>query len=555
MSNDSKVIVIGLDGGSWNILDRLIDEGLLPTIKGLIDSGVRANLRTTIPPVTPSAWASFATGCNPGKHGIFGFTTPVPGTQYGFRTVNRADVRVPSLWRILSGMERRSVVINVPVTFPPEKIEGYLISGFMAPGLDSEFTYPADLKNRLGEWGIRYRLNNRDFPSLREMSTRHDKAAYEKASLLLIDDLFDLTENRWNTCRKLSQTEWDLLVCVFYGADRLQHYFWDHMPGNQSDGDAISVKIREFFSLFDAKLGDFIDRWDGANIVMASDHGFEKFHGDFLVNSWLQQIGMLKTSRSMILRNQIKKMLKTLGVKRVLMRLKGMEGTTREIMGRQMEVAAGGYTKIAEPIDWRRTLAYRSNVNGISINLRGRESLGRVVQADYEGVRERLIDELLKVEDRNGKRIIDIARKREEAFKGPQTNTAPDVVFTFREDYVYGAYFDRIEKAAAFCDSWKQGDHKLDGIVVASGPAFRTKTVLEKAWIGDICPTVLYLLNCAIPNHVDGKVLSGGIRPEMLELRSPTYSDSFMEESDSVSAQSENPEDVRKHLRGLGYID
>jgi predicted AlkP superfamily phosphohydrolase/phosphomutase len=557
MSSSSKAIVIGLDGGSWNTLDKLMDEGILPTIEGLVESGIRADLRSTIPPVTPSAWTSFATGCNPGKHGIFGFMTPVPGSRYGYRTVNRSDVRMPSLWRMLSGMGKRSVVINVPVTFPPEKIEGYLISGFMAPGLDSEFTYPGELKNKLGEWGLKYRLNNKDFPALRDVDLRRDKSAYEKEALLLIDDLFDLTETRWNTCKQLSQTNWDLLLCVFYGADRLQHYFWDHMPGNEADGDVISKRIREFFALFDERLGDFLDRWDGANVLVASDHGFEKFHGDLLVNSWLQEIGLLKTSGSMILQRRVKDSLKKLGVKTALMRMKGAEGPTREVMGRQMEVAASGYAKIAEPIDWRRTLSYRSNVNGISVNLNGRESAGRVRQADYESVREKLLEELSELKDTRGQKIIGMAAKREDVFTGPQTDVAPDVVFTFKEDCVYGAYFDKVQKGSAFARSWKQGDHKLEGIVVGSGPAFRSGTVLKEAWIGDICPTVLYLLDCPIPNHIDGKVLSEAIRPEMLEMRSPTYSDSYADDA-GKSPDAGDPgsgDRVRKHLRGLGYVD
>src|SRR5215470_2793630 len=143
-----KLLVIGLDGASFNVLDPLIDRGHLPNIANLISKGSRANLETTFPPITAVAWSSFMTGKNPGKHGIFEFVRRDKASDREV-AVNASFRHGKAMWDLLGNAGQSVIVHNFPCTYPPRKVHGILISDFMTPRDRRDYTYPSELLDEI----------------------------------------------------------------------------------------------------------------------------------------------------------------------------------------------------------------------------------------------------------------------------------------------------------------------------------------------------------------------------------------------------------------------
>ncbi|MBU1940188.1 MAG: alkaline phosphatase family protein, partial [Candidatus Thermoplasmatota archaeon] len=141
-----RVILVGIDGATPQLLFKWIDEGVLPTFSRFRQQGSWGKLRSTLPPFSAPAWTSIVTGCNPGKHGIYGFESTGTLTPH---LVNSRYRKVPAIWTYLTQAGLKNIIINVPGSYPPESINGFMITGLLTPSADSQFTYPADLKQRL----------------------------------------------------------------------------------------------------------------------------------------------------------------------------------------------------------------------------------------------------------------------------------------------------------------------------------------------------------------------------------------------------------------------
>ena len=177
-----KVAIIGLDGASLDVINFLSKKGLLPHISKFFEEGVYGELKSTYPPITPAAWVAFMTGKNPGKHGVYDFMTKIPG-MYVWEPTN---VRINNtLWDTLSQVNKKVLIINVPMTYPPSKINGILISGLGTPSDNSVFTYPDEFKTFL--------MNNKYIIDIDWIPYfRKDKKVEE-----LIEDLITMTKKRY----------------------------------------------------------------------------------------------------------------------------------------------------------------------------------------------------------------------------------------------------------------------------------------------------------------------------------------------------------------------
>jgi predicted AlkP superfamily phosphohydrolase/phosphomutase len=149
---DFRVLIVGLDGATFDLMLPWIEEGCLPNLARILRSGSKSPLESTIPPITPCAWSSFMTGKNPGKHGLFDFIEP--HGEHGFRFTNASFRDGETLWGCLSRHGRRVGVVNVPMTFPPEPVNGFLISGLDTPHELSPFMYPVEIRSDLKQAGI-----------------------------------------------------------------------------------------------------------------------------------------------------------------------------------------------------------------------------------------------------------------------------------------------------------------------------------------------------------------------------------------------------------------
>ena len=206
----NKLLVIGLDGASFNVLDALIEKGYLPQIARLIASGTRANLETTFPPITAVAWSSFMTGKNPGKHGIFEFV--MREQKAGRQLAVNATLRHGrAIWDILSDAGKRVIVHNFPCTYPPHPLNGLMIADFMTPSGRRDFTHPANLLEALESKFGDYRL--------------HLSQTYAKGNVQgVLDELNDELEYKAKVTEYLMTShEWDAFFQYFWGTDRIQH--------------------------------------------------------------------------------------------------------------------------------------------------------------------------------------------------------------------------------------------------------------------------------------------------------------------------------------------
>ena len=214
-----RVLVIGLDGATFNVIEPLIAQGRLPTLARLMREGTHAPLRSTIQPSSEQAWTSFMTGVQNGKHGIFSFVRRRPGS-YEFEYVNGRNIGAPALWDILSDRGRPTITINVPMTYPPHPVKGVLIGGLMSPGERSRFTYPDGIYEELCQAVGGYVI---------DVDTERGDLTPEEEERL-VEQVFEMTRLRTAATLHLAHTRpWDLLTVVYGSPDRVSHKFWKYM--------------------------------------------------------------------------------------------------------------------------------------------------------------------------------------------------------------------------------------------------------------------------------------------------------------------------------------
>jgi predicted AlkP superfamily phosphohydrolase/phosphomutase len=366
-----KVLVIGLDGVTFDLLGPWIESGELPTLQRLVRQGAWGKLRSTLPPISSSSWTSFTTGVNPGKHGIVDFVYPGAGS-YKVAMVNATSCQTRSVWNWLNDAGLRVGLLGIPTTYPPEAVNGFVVSGFLAPGPDSEWAYPPELKQELlAELG-QFLLT----PDERYRSTQLDR---------FIDDLTVSVENRTQAALYLMETKpWDLFTVVYWDTDMVQHDTWRLLdpthPRYDPEGAEAAAqreRILAFHRKVDTDLGRLLasDSVDGDTlIVIMSDHGFGPVHSFFLTNNWLASQGLLAFKRGPW--TAFKHLLFRLGYTPLNMfRLARAVGLGRLRKQVRFQQKAGLVNRIFlsfDDVDWARTRAFSIGSFGqVYINLAG----------------------------------------------------------------------------------------------------------------------------------------------------------------------------------------
>lgn len=566
-SNPKRVFVIGIDGGTFGLIKPWIKQGKLKNIARLIDNGCHGELTTTIQPLTGPAWTSFMTGKNPGKHGIFDFIVRVPGS-YDVRLVD-STIRDPeSLWRVLSRHGKRVAVMNIPLNYPPEEVNGVLIPWMDAPGVDGNFAYPPGLGEEIKEHVGEYILSV-------DFSASLDKHAR---------DLQSLTDNTAAVAEYIMDNHpWDFLITLFSATDLAQHAFWkfmdSHHPRHDPEGAVTFGNIIfEVYDRIDRHIGRFLDKLDGsATVVLVSDHGAGPLRKVVNLNRWLEECGWLSfrsathgglsgnpaffSSRAVVgraarsLAGFVKKNL-PLTMRRKLKRL--FPG-----LGSQMESFI-----LASTIDWSRTRAFALGAYGnIFINLEGREPEGTVQPGDeYEKLREEIAERLLLLKDPDtGQPVVEKVCRREDLYHGPFLERAPDLIVVWK-DYAYYSRqrFGEREKTVFQTHLTRplstiemNAYHKLEGIFVISGEEIAAGKEIHGAKIIDVAPTILSLMGLPVPQDMDGTVLTEVFTQSFLDAHPISYDGpeggGLMNEAGKVLTEEEENL-VKERLRGLGYL-
>ena len=291
----TRVFMIGWDGATFDLIRPWVAEGKLPTIARLMTAGAHGQLCSTLPPMTFPAWTSFMTGVNPGKHGIYDFTRPRPG-RYELEFVNGGQRRAPSFWQILSQAGRRVASISLPCTYPPEPVNGVMISGFDAPGLggsgahvDARGMHPPELYQELCQNVGRHPIDS----IVSDIARGHPEAGLEKS-------LETIRQKTATAKYLLKRGEWDCFMILFGESDGIAHHYWKYMdrdsPLFEEHPAKLEDSILKVYQELDRQTAELIELLpEDANVLMMSDHGFGGI-GDWLLypNCWLREQGFLR---------------------------------------------------------------------------------------------------------------------------------------------------------------------------------------------------------------------------------------------------------------------
>ena len=541
-NSKKKMLIIGLDGATFDLIKPWVELGKLPTFSSLMSQGTYGELISTIPPVTAPAWSSIFTGANPGKHGLFDFTK-YKANSYNRELVSSLDIKVPTFPELLSKQGYRTGLVNVPMTYPPKPLNGFVISGILAPDEECEFTFPRDLKSRLLQNVGGYRID-------------YEILGYKNEDEML-HNLHNITELRKNAIKYLITTnEWDLFYCVFVGIDRVQHWVWDVL-GDPVDFSRDNI-ILKFYKIIDKAIQELISTVpEDTTVILLSDHGFGPSYKKLMLNRWLYQsefLSLKKGKPPASLLHKLKSVYKKKG--------SGYQTKIEEAKHFFERWKDWKNSSVAQ-INWEDTKAFAGNETemGIYINTQSRFPAGIVNDGEYENVREDIIQRLLKLTDsENGKNVIQKVYRREDIYSGDHMHKAPDIVFeTYNYEYdcsedindPTGQVFLPLQKSV-------MGKHRRNGIFIANGPGIKTGS-LTGAGVNDIAPTILYMMGTPIPDYMDGRVLKE-IFVEEYNKSKKIMRESWTEGAslDSTEDQIYTDEDRDKivgKLKGLGYLD
>jgi predicted AlkP superfamily phosphohydrolase/phosphomutase len=504
----TPLVVIGLDGATLDLIRPWAADGTLPVLADLLARGAWGRLRSTVPAATFPAWTSLVTGVNPGRHGVLDFTERVPGT-YRVRFVNGGRRRAAALWTRFTAAGRHSAVLTVPGTYPPEPVNGVMVSGWDSPlttGVDGSFVWPRSFYDEM--LGVVGRLPFADFQEIETGSGWHEDAL---ARLL---DGIDRRARLAAHC--LRRDRLDLLMVVFGESDTVAHHFWRfHDPRSPRwTASPFADAIRRVYVALDAAIGRLVEAAPrDATFAVVSDHGTGGA-SDVVVhlNRRLQAAGLLgftaTTPRwATRLRQAALATVPTRWQGAWLRRLPAASGAV------ESSVRFGG-------VDWAATQAYSEELDyhpSVWLNLAGREPGGTVAPADYEAVRERVVEALLSWQYPDGRAVVERVWRREEMLHGPATEQAPDVMLELAGVGGYvpscvrsggpGPSIRQLSQAehGAGKGSGMNGNHRRDGLFALAGDGIRRAGDVGTADIVDVLPTLLAAVDQAIPLGLDGR--------------------------------------------------
>lgn len=534
------VLVIGLDGATFTVLDPLLAAGDMPNLARLVAEGTRGAMRSVVPPITPAAWSSFMTGKLPGKHGIYDFRVYDPRQRRDSFVTSRA-LRQPTVWELLTAAGRRVCTINVPVTYPPSPRAGTVVSGFDTPSLMAEFTAPPELRDR-----ILARIPDYFFiavPDSEDSNLERDEnfenfvaqveRAYEQRTTVALD--------------LLERGPWDAFMLHYQDIDILQHRTWRFLERPDLNPQRWE-RLRRAYRRLDELLGQVIAAAPArALTLVVSDHGFGSHEGRLYPNVLLRRWGYLAWAgrrRDRLMRS-IRKRLVRLGLAGPGQRR--AEAWIVQIRDRRFERML--------PLRWRRTRAYvaiAEMVGLLYLNLRGREPEGIVnAGTEAEALAAEIREKLLGVRDpKDGRPAFDDVLYGRDVFPHDPVGTRPELVLLPRPEY--SVYRDLNHRRWIDHYPVTSGTHRPDGILIVSGPGIRQQRLEGERAIVDIAPTILAASKVPIPDDMDGRVLNELFDdPPAVTWTAATGAGA----SRDAALSREEEQEVMERLRSLGYME
>lgn len=566
-TGQNKVLVLGLDGATFDLIRPWAVKGKLPNFAKLMRNGASGELASPFPFVTPTCLASFMTGKKPGKHGIIDFRIR-KRDGYNWTIVNSNNIDGETLWTLLADAGLKVGAVHVPLMYPPIKVDGFVVSSYILS--PSTSTYPANLKEELAR-----EINGYE-------RARNNVIMYVKG---LEDDylklIHDITEKEAEaTLYLLEKYAWDFFMTYFYWGDQLQHNFWGlmdpkHPAHNPNGDDKYRTAILEYYQKLDDIIGKILARVPAnTTVIVMSDHGFGPLYKEVHINHWLRDLGLLKLKRDMkhnltrnwfskfgLAREHIPKLLGSRSLKIVY-----------KIVPRGLAKKVSGFIPTERPlvseIDFEETQAYSVGYVGqIFINLQGRDPNGTVKPGkEYEDLRDYIIERLHGLTDpENGEKLVENVLRKEEMYQGEHADLAPDILFMMKdmnyivrghcggfEGFEFGADPNMIiESSPNMEKAW----HRERGLFIVVSPETKEGVTIENVRIIDLMPTILHIMGVRVPSDLDGRVLTEIFKKDSrLAKRMPEYEAAEEHEKKEYHFEREEEERIKERLKTLGYI-
>lgn len=536
----------------------------MPALSRLMAGGTAGTLDSTMPALTPAAWSSIITGKNPGKHAIFDMTRRRPHSYESMPVNGRMRLGTP-FWKRLNEAGLRVGLVNIPFTYPPDEVAGFVVPGFGAPGSVSNLVYPrealADIEEKYGRYEP---VVSPELLRSGRYQDIYEAEAHHQANQVAI--AIDLA------------AKYDVDVLA------INLMLLDHMNHKMPDIERVEAAILQL----DKDLQALLDGFAPDNVMVISDHGTRRVKGDFLLHVWLRDNGYsvqkkrLPTEKAAIVNWIFVQWLQRhrgwsgFGEKaaRFLLRkmvaalpagwLKGFWARVeRDIPGAQV------YAEFSEELDYEKTRVYpgASYSSVLYFNVKGREPQGVVDPAEVATLAAEIRQKLTAVTDPDsGEPLFTAVYTADELYTGAAKVIAPDIIIdsyaakwnilsTFRRGAHAEALRDRY-----FANNFKDfGHHSRDGIFVFAGEAFRSDGSFGTAGsVMDVPATLLHLCGVPVPNDWDGRSLTETFNPAFLAAHpltcQPGDAETAVTFDDGLYSDEENDE-IFSHLRALGYVD
>jgi predicted AlkP superfamily phosphohydrolase/phosphomutase len=555
-----KVFVLGLDGATWDLLTPLAAEGKLPNLARLMKAGGSGTLRSIFPPLSPVAWTGIMTGKNSGKHGVFEFLEYGHDPLHGRVNSSRA-IQTDLVWEIAARHGKTTVAGGVPMSYPARPGPGFFLGDFLSPADAPDFASDpalfAELEQAIGPY--------------RAWSTAVHDGGNEAGSL---EELTGFLDHHLKAVQFLmKRCPWDLFMFDLMATDRIQHELWHAWEPTHREAKGRDLsKIRAGYVDFWKKLDDGVAAIEAslpadATMLLISDHGFGPIEWYVNFNVWLLERGDIALQDTFYVKQ--KKWFYDRGVTpQAFYNLMVKLGLAEQRVGRFRGKQTGGIERLAESaflskrhIDWSKTKAYsQGNFGQIFVNQKGRQPQGCVEPADVRPLLDDLKAGLLAIpHPETGEPLIEKVLERDDLYHGPHAHLAPDLTVVLRDwRYRTIGLHDFTTNKLISPSFGPTGDHRMEGVLIASGPGVRAGARLDdSANLLDIAPTILHLLGVPIPADMDGRHLGELFDPAIVpppssadgvnghhEAAEP-YVAAYTEEEDAA---------IQQRLADLGYL-
>ena len=537
-----RVLVLGLDGATLDVIEPLARSGRLPHFAKLMEEGAWGVLKSTMPPVTVPAWVCMMTGKNPGK---LGFYDLLRRQGYGVEPNHSCYREQAPLWHTLNRYGVRTGLMNIPATYPPEEVDGFMVTGMLTPSKKSTFSYPptlgADLDSSVADY---------------EIDVHHWQYFDEGA---LVKDIYKVLEKRGLAAEYLIKSiPCDFYMIVFTSSDRLHHQLWHKRD-----------VVEAYWEELDRVVGRILDMFgEETTVIVVSDHGFGHLERTFYVNEWLKRKGFLRVKREMNERVIVKfgrlveRLYHFLGERKLVR--PAMNVLNKIVSVEKLQKYTYEYLsneRLEGRVNWSKTKAFSCvhtpHFGQIYINMEDKMGEGCVTEEERVSLKEALLEELMSLRDPRTKEGVKVeAYFSEDVYSGPHLGEAPDIVFTLDDgrceiDAKVGD--GRLFAEGAPLTGWK-GTHTMDGVFMARGPGIKPGFRVEKASILDVTPTLLRIFGIPERGETDGRVLEEIFREDATFAEKRAQKAPGAEKDEVSGLDEEEKALIEARLKKLGYI-